>query len=197
MKTVYQQGEAVDINLDKYAPNNKYNWTYLRLPAQLTGGSSGRINGIINKTGYYTFAAICADGDGNSLDQFFTVNIQPLSYDYAANYPVTVQNVFPYDWASIDAVNRDASENAALKLQTYQEASRALDSARKTMELCVSYKEKATTQGYVVGELVKLATEKLAKQYDTVNNMNVKLKKADGVFKIKKTAFIQAENATK
>ncbi len=61
LQTVYQYGSVIDLNLAKFSANNQYNWTYLHLPSQLHGDSSGRINGAINQTGYYTFAAICAD----------------------------------------------------------------------------------------------------------------------------------------
>jgi hypothetical protein len=163
LQTVYQYGDVIDLNLAKLTRNNRYNWTYLHLPAQLHGDSSGRINGVIKQTGYFTFAAICADDQGNTLDQFITINVQPLSYDQGIAYAVPVQNMFPYDLALVDAVDRDASENAGIKLKAYRDASDQLDKAKQNVRICGSYEEKARTQAEVVAQIVKLATRQVAK----------------------------------
>lgn len=123
LQTVYQYGGVIDLNLAKVAGMNQYSWTYLHLPWQLHGDASGRINGVINQKGYFTFAAICADEQGNTFDYFITLNIQPLSYDQATTYNVPVQNLFPYDLKVVDEVNRDATQNLHLKMSQYRNAS--------------------------------------------------------------------------
>jgi hypothetical protein len=118
---------------------------------------------VISKEGYYTFAAICADQDGNSLDLFFTINVQPLSYDYSANYLVPVQNTFPYDAKAVDEVDSDATINAAQKMKIFNEASKALDGAKNDVQITASNVDQATTQVLVVEKLKKLISDQVGR----------------------------------
>lgn len=79
-------------------------------------------------------------------------------------YKVQVQNLFPYDLLVVDAVHRDATENAELKMREYRNASEQLDRARRTVQACRDNEKKAKTQAEVVGQIVKIATKQLAKQ---------------------------------
>jgi hypothetical protein len=73
----------------------------------LSGDADGNLNGVFYDEGYYSFGATCSDQTGNSLDYFFTFNIQPLSSlskNYRALANVPNRNVFKYNIAQIDAL---------------------------------------------------------------------------------------------
>lgn len=52
----------------------------MQIPDGIETDIRGNISGIIFDEGYYTFGAICSDQNGYSLNYFFTINIQPISY---------------------------------------------------------------------------------------------------------------------
>lgn len=65
------------------------------------------------------------------------------------------------------------------------------------MQVCVSNEEKAKTQTFITGQLVKIAAGILTKQQDLVNKMQMRLKDADGRYLLKKAAYDQAESFAK
>ena len=65
------------------------------------------------------------------------------------------------------------------------------------MHVCVSNEEKAKTQAFVTGQLVKIAAELLTKQQDLLNKIQMRLKDANGTYLLKKAAYDQAESLAK
>jgi hypothetical protein len=67
------------VNLALQAENGKnpYTWSFVNLPSGLVGDKSGKISGIFQNEGYYSFNAICNDASGQSADGYYTFNIQP------------------------------------------------------------------------------------------------------------------------
>jgi hypothetical protein len=78
LPNTYKVGNKVSVDLNQHA-QGKYTWSYLQLPEMLSGDVNGNLDGIFYDEGYYSFGATCSDSSGNSLDYFFTLNIQPLA----------------------------------------------------------------------------------------------------------------------
>lgn len=49
----------------------------MNLPSGLVGSKDGKISGILNDVGYYSFSASANDADGRTADCYYTFNIQP------------------------------------------------------------------------------------------------------------------------
>jgi hypothetical protein len=88
----------------------------------LTGDNSGKLVGSFYSEGYYSFGATCSNKEGNSIDYFFTFNIQPINNrgKYRIIYEVPNRNVFKYDLSQIEAMRNEARLNVekAQKLVT-------------------------------------------------------------------------------
>lgn len=74
---VYKVGNKVNVNLQAVNGKTPYTWSFVNLPAGLTGDKTGRITGVIQNEGYYSFNAICNDVTGQSADVYYTLNVQP------------------------------------------------------------------------------------------------------------------------
>ena len=108
-----------------------------------------------------------------------------------------MQNAFPYDLKIIEEVNRDATENAAAKRTLYLQALESVKKAKNIVQVCVSNEEKAKTQAFITGQLVRVAAGILTEQQDLVNKMQMRLKDAHGRYLLKKAAYDQAESFAK
>ncbi len=74
--------------------------------------------------GYYSFGATCSDKSGNSLDYFFTINIQPLPTSIrSVIVEVPNRNVFRYKFEQVIALQQAASDNLLKAQRVAKEAS--------------------------------------------------------------------------
>ena len=76
---VYKTGDKVQIELKATHGQSPYAWSYLNLPAGLVGTKDGKVHGLFNEVGYYSFSASANDADGNTADCYYTFNIQPAN----------------------------------------------------------------------------------------------------------------------
>jgi len=74
---VYKVGNKVNLALQAANGKSPYTWSFVNLPSGLAGDKTGKISGIIQNEGYYSFNAICNDATGESADVYYTFNIQP------------------------------------------------------------------------------------------------------------------------
>ena len=99
--STYRVGDKFSVNLNQNA-KGKYTWSYLQLPEMLQGDTRGNLRGVFYDEGYYSFGATCSDETGNSLDYFFTVNVQPLPISTrTVLVEVPNRNVFKYKFDQI------------------------------------------------------------------------------------------------
>ena len=75
----YKVGEKINLSLEAAQGQAPYAWTYLNLPAGLVGTKDGKITGVLDATGYYSFSASANDAEGNSADCYYTFNVQPTN----------------------------------------------------------------------------------------------------------------------
>jgi hypothetical protein len=74
---VYKAGNKVNLALQAANGKSPYTWSYVNLPAGLVGDKSGKITGVVQNEGYYSFNAVCNDATGQSADVYYTFNVQP------------------------------------------------------------------------------------------------------------------------
>jgi len=83
----YQAGEKVNLALQAVKGVSPYTWSFMNLPAGLVGTKDGKVSGVLNDAGYYSFSASANDAEGSSADCYYTFNIQPqgTAGKYASN----------------------------------------------------------------------------------------------------------------
>lgn len=75
----YAVGNSINLNLQAKNGKAPYTWTYNNLPAQLVADKEGKISGLFDQEGYYSFSASACDSAGAIADSYFTINVQPTS----------------------------------------------------------------------------------------------------------------------
>ena len=75
----YTVGNPISISLEAAKGKAPYAWSYLSLPTGLTGTKDGKVTGVLDSIGYYSFSATANDAEGNSADCYYTFNVQPAN----------------------------------------------------------------------------------------------------------------------
>ena len=75
----YKVGDQISLGLEASQGIAPYAWNYVNLPNGLVGTKEGKVSGLFEETGYYSFSASANDAEGNVADGYYTFNIQPTS----------------------------------------------------------------------------------------------------------------------
>jgi hypothetical protein len=93
----------------------------------LAGDTEGNLQGVFYDEGYYSFGATCSDESGNSLDYFFTINVQPLPVSTrTVIVEVPNRNVFKYKYDQLEALQQAVYANLLKAQKVAKEASEQL-----------------------------------------------------------------------
>jgi predicted nucleic acid-binding Zn-ribbon protein len=175
---VFMAGTQVSMSFSAVMGSEPYQWTFLRLPTELTGTLDGSLSGFFEEEGYFSFGVAVGDRQGRFAYCFITLNIQPLTFftQWAPQALRSIYDVRVKDYYSISASQQawknyysaaqllsTATSNATDAQNALKEAQKNMAKMNYTLDLAKQYLQASELQ-LALASLRKTQAEKIFKK---------------------------------